>query len=118
MEPAAYEQHKTQQANTFTTIRNLVDWLDRANGTSDHETTLRVLKLVEEAGEVAQARIGQLGQNPRKGQTHTATDVADELCDLVVTALVTLHRFTDNPEQHFAAKVQRIADRALTKEQP
>jgi NTP pyrophosphatase (non-canonical NTP hydrolase) len=112
---AAYEQHKAQQAGTFAAIRRLVDWLDQANGTGDHETTLRLLKLSEEVGEVSQAYIGYVGQNPRKGQTHTATDVADELCDVIVTALVALRRFTDNPEQHLAGKLQHIADRVLAK---
>jgi hypothetical protein len=32
---------------------------------------LRMLKLQEEVGEVAQAVIGVTGQNPRKGTTHT-----------------------------------------------
>lgn len=113
----AIEAHVREQADTFTTIRRLVDWLDQKNGTGDHETTLRLLKLTEEIGEVSQAYIGYVGQNPRKGQTHTANDVADELCDVAVTALVALHRFTDNPEQHLAAKLQTIADRVLTKEQ-
>jgi NTP pyrophosphatase (non-canonical NTP hydrolase) len=114
---ATYEQHKAQQADTFAAIRRLVDWLDQANGTDEHETTLRLLKLSEEVGEVSQAYIGYVGQNPRKGQTHSAADVADELCDVAVTALVALHRFTDTPEQHFADKLQAIADRVLTKDE-
>jgi hypothetical protein len=35
----------------------------------------------------------------------------------VVTALVALHRFTDDPEKHFHAKLQRIADRAPLNEE-
>ncbi|MFC8447618.1 MazG-like family protein [Kitasatospora sp. NPDC057223] len=107
-----------QQAGTFAIIRHLVDWLDQANGTGETETARRLLKLTEEVGEVSSAYIGTVGQNPRKGVTHTNDDVADELCDVIVTAMVALHRFTDNPGQHFAAKVQHIADRVLVKEQP
>lgn len=95
------------------TIRRLVAWLDQANGTGEHETAMRLMKLTEEAGEVMQAYIGTVGQNPRKGVTHTRADVADELCDVIVTAMVALHRFTDDPEKHLAAKIQKIADRSV-----
>ncbi|NES15959.1 MULTISPECIES: MazG nucleotide pyrophosphohydrolase domain-containing protein [Micromonospora] len=66
------------------------DWLDAANGTGDTELTCRLLKLTEEAGEAAAAWIGVLGQNPRKGVTHTREDVAAELADVVFTALVAI----------------------------
>ncbi|TDC37575.1 MazG-like family protein [Micromonospora sp. KC213] len=65
-------------------------WLDAANGTGQAELTCRMLKLTEEAGEVATAWIGLLGQNPRKGVTHTRDDVAAELADVVFTALVAI----------------------------
>ncbi|MFR9780038.1 MazG-like family protein [Micromonospora sp. MS34] len=65
-------------------------WLDAANGTGDTELTCRVLKLTEEVGEAAAAWIGVLGQNPRKGATHTREDVAAELADVVFTALVAI----------------------------
>ncbi|MCX5209759.1 MazG-like family protein [Kitasatospora sp. NBC_00240] len=110
----AIERHVREQDGAFATIRRLVDWLDHANGTGEAETAMRLLKLTEEVGEVSQAYIGFVGQNPRKGQTHTRNDVADELCDVIVTALVALHAFTDDAEQHFAGKLQHIADRVLT----
>ncbi|WP_229070333.1 MazG-like family protein [Actinoplanes sp. DH11] len=65
-------------------------FLDERNGTSDLEMTLRILKLTEESGEAAQAWIGRLGQNPRKGVTHTHEQVVGELADVVFTALVAL----------------------------
>jgi NTP pyrophosphatase (non-canonical NTP hydrolase) len=65
-------------------------WLDAANGTDDAELSLRLLKVTEEAGEVASAWIGMRGQNPRKGVTHTRDDVAAELADVVITALVAI----------------------------
>lgn len=49
---------------------------------------VQLLKVQEEAGEAAAAFIGALGYNPRKGVTHKYEDVADELADVVVTALV------------------------------
>ena len=65
-------------------------WLDAANGTTDQELTCRILKVTEEAGEAAGAWIGVLGQNPRKGVTHTRADVAAELADVALTALVAI----------------------------
>jgi NTP pyrophosphatase (non-canonical NTP hydrolase) len=97
----------------WSTISDLVAWLDRLNGASEQETALRLMKLTEETGEVAQAYIGYTGQNPRKGITHTRHDVADELCDVIVTAMVALHRFAEDPAKHFAGKIQHIANRSL-----
>ncbi|MEU6206254.1 MazG-like family protein [Micromonospora musae] len=74
----------------WATARAFRAWLDAANGTGDAELTCRVLKLTEEAGEVAGAWIGLLGQNPRKGVTHTRDDVAAELADVAFTALVAI----------------------------
>ncbi len=74
----------------WNTARTARGWLDAANGTGDTELTCRLLKLTEEAGEVAAAWIGTLGQNPRKGVTHTREDVAAELADVVFTALVAI----------------------------
>ncbi|SCF44055.1 NTP pyrophosphatase, house-cleaning of non-canonical NTPs [Micromonospora matsumotoense] len=65
-------------------------WLDAANGTDQTELTCRILKLTEEAGEAAGAWIGVLGQNPRKGVTHSHEEVAAELADVVFTALVAI----------------------------
>ena len=98
----------------WTTIRELTAWLDETNGRSPQETTLRILKITEEAGEVAQAWIGVQGQNPRKGVTHTAADVADELCDVIVTALVALTSVVDDPAGHWNAKLAKIAARPRT----
>jgi NTP pyrophosphatase (non-canonical NTP hydrolase) len=65
-------------------------WLDSANGTDVHELTCRILKVTEEAGEAAGAWIGVIGQNPRKGVTHTHDEVAGELADVALTALVAI----------------------------
>lgn len=94
------------------TIRDLVAWLDHENGRSRQEITLRLLKITEEAGEAAQAWIGVMGQNPRKGFTHTLPDVADELCDVIVTAAVALASIVDDPAGHLDAKLAKIAARS------
>ncbi|WP_199239550.1 MazG-like family protein [Streptomyces sp. ICBB 8177] len=81
--------------------RRVNAWLDSRNPDDAQETALRLLKIGEEAGEAFQAYIGASGQNPRKGVTHTPSDVAVELCDVIVAAAVALHRFTEDPEDTF-----------------
>lgn len=97
--------------DTWPTIAALTEWLDEANGRDPHQTAMRLMKLSEEVGEVTEAYIGMVGQNPRKGVTHSASDVADELCDVIVTAMVALGSFADDPEQHLATKLAKIAAR-------
>jgi NTP pyrophosphatase (non-canonical NTP hydrolase) len=101
----------------WSTIRDLVAWLDSQNGSSPQEITLRLLKISEEAGEVAQAWIGVQGQNPRKGVTHSTADVADELCDVIVTAAVALATLAGDPAAHLDAKLAKIAARPRTPKQ-
>jgi hypothetical protein len=49
---------------------------------------VQALKVGEEAGELAQAVLGHLGENPRKGVTHTTEDVLHEAIDVALSALV------------------------------
>lgn len=74
---------------------------------------LRMLKLQEEVGEVAQAVIGATGSNPRKGTTHTWDDVQSELCDVVITALIALRILTPDAPEVFAAHLAGVRERAL-----
>ncbi|MFJ6663923.1 MULTISPECIES: MazG-like family protein [unclassified Streptomyces] len=74
---------------------------------------LRILKLSEETGEVAEAVIGATGQNPRKGVTHTWDDVQAELCDVVITALVALRTLTPEAGEVFERHLRRVRDRPL-----
>ena len=73
-----------------TAVRASVEWLDAANGRDQASITFRILKLVEEAGEAASAWIGVTGGNPRKGVTHTTDDVAAELADVALAALIAI----------------------------
>ncbi|RSS37960.1 hypothetical protein EF902_31560 [Streptomyces sp. WAC05858] len=91
--------------------RQSAAWLDAANGRGEHETAMRLMKLVEETGEVMQAYIGMVGQNPRKGITHKPEDVAAEVCDVILSAAVALHRFVDDPEQAMAEHAARVVAR-------
>lgn len=89
----------------------IVAALDTANGPSEHETAMRLIKVVEEAGEASAAYIGMTGQNPRKGTTHTPADVADELCDVIIAAAVALHAFTTAPPVVLESKLHAAARR-------
>ncbi|MFF6976240.1 MazG-like family protein [Streptomyces sp. NPDC008343] len=89
----------------------IVTALNTANGTGEHETAMRLMKVIEEAGEASAAYIGVTGQNPRKGVTHTAADVADELCDVIIAAAVALHAFTGTPPAVLDAKLHAAARR-------
>lgn len=99
---------------TWKTISDLVGWLDE-NSKLDAETEkmMRVWKIFEEAGEVAQAVTGMTGQNPRKGLTHTEEDVQAELCDVIFTGMVALLSRTPDAPQVFAKRLEYVAGRVL-----
>jgi hypothetical protein len=100
----------------WATIALLTAWLDNHNGSSTPETALRLMKVQEEAGEVAAAWIGVTGQNPRKGVTHDVADVVSELCDVIVAAMVAVTTLTRDPANHFAWKLAEIAGLRLDTE--
>ena len=95
----------------WTAVRDAREWLDRSNGTLPLELTCRILKMTEEAGEAAQAWIGALGQNPRKGVTHTREQVAAELADVAFTALVAIASLGLDPDRTLAACAAKVRDR-------
>ncbi|GCB49591.1 MazG-like family protein [Streptomyces sp. NL15-2K] len=75
---------------------------------------LQVLKIGEEFGEAAQAFIGATGTNPRKGTSHTWDDVTAEVCDVIVTSMVTLHRLgVPDPAAVFTEHLKRAAARTF-----
>jgi NTP pyrophosphatase (non-canonical NTP hydrolase) len=101
--------------NLFDDIADITAWLDDANPSDAHEDSMRVLKLVEEAGEAAAAYIGMVGQNPRKGVTHTMDDLTRELADVAITALCAIQHFTHSSTVTrgiVASKVQGIVVRS------
>ncbi|RJL24473.1 MazG-like family protein [Bailinhaonella thermotolerans] len=96
-------------------IAELTAWLDAANPRTDHEVAMRIMKIGEEYGEAAAAYIGVTGQNPRKGVHATPDDLAAELCDVAVTALVALTTVTGGPgpaEHRLHAHLARLLARA------
>ncbi|WP_406359035.1 MULTISPECIES: MazG-like family protein [Streptomyces] len=96
-------------------VDGLHAWLDAHGAVDGREALLlRILKLSEEVGEVAQAVIGATGQNPRKGGiTHSWDDVGAELCDVALTALVALRSLTPDAGEVFTRHVAKVAARSL-----
>ena len=104
----------TTMAPTWDTVGRLHAWLDaKSDLPPQQETLLRMLKLSEEVGEVAQAIIGATGQNPRKGHTHSWQDVESELCDVIITAMVALRTLTPDASEVFEAHLGGVAERSL-----
>ncbi|WP_338778078.1 MazG-like family protein [Streptomyces sp. DG1A-41] len=105
--------HTPPAPELWATIDTLWEWLDSHRPIEGREgMLLRILKLSEEVGEVAEAVIGATGQNPRKGVTHTWDDVQSELCDVVITALVALRTLTPQAREVFARHLERVAQRS------
>ena len=101
-------------STAWDTIDRLAEWIS-GGSTLPPETQrlLQLLKLQEEVGEVAEAVIGALGQNPRKGFSHSWDDVTDEVCDVIVTAMVALTRLAPDARAAFAERLARIEARVL-----
>jgi hypothetical protein len=94
-------------------VARYVMWLDAANGRSPHETAARIMKITEEAGEAVAAYFGVTGANPRKGVTATPEDLAGELCDVVLAALVALATVTGGTPQAESCLAGHVAGRAV-----
>ncbi len=126
--------HGLNSWDLFTDIAAINQWIERANGDSEHENSMRVMKIGEEIGEVREdhlevmlaaldvkygraiaAYIGMTGQNPRKGVTHSKSDLCLELADVAITALAALEHFTGSPvisKGYMASKIGSIITRA------
>ncbi|GGW54620.1 hypothetical protein GCM10010340_36640 [Streptomyces griseoloalbus] len=101
-------------ADPWESIDDLCGWLDAKRPVDGPDgLLLRILKLSEEVGEVAEAVIGATGQNPRKGTTHTWDDVQSELCDVAVTALVALRTLTPDAREVFTRHLAQVTRRSL-----
>ena len=85
-------------------------WLD---STYSHELPTevylwrRIAKVNEEGGEVIEALLGYLGENPRKGKTHTLDDVVGELLDVAFAALGAVEHITGNTGESTGLLLQK-----------
>ncbi|MEU2514371.1 MazG-like family protein [Streptomyces syringium] len=101
---------------TWDTVEQLVDWLDAESTVSPEVARLlRVLKISEEAGEVAEAIHGVIGSNPRKGNSDTWDDVRSELCDVIITSMVALKTITPDAAKVFGERLAWVAERSLNR---
>ncbi|MGA5287957.1 MazG-like family protein [Streptomyces pseudogriseolus] len=98
--------------DTWTTIARLATRLEEHSTLPrEQRVLLQLLKIQEEAGEVAEAVIGAMGQNPRKGFSHTWEEVEAEICDVIVTGMVALMRMNAHAPEVFATHLDRIRHR-------
>ncbi len=117
--PATAPDTTTPSDDPWAAIDALCAWLDGNRPVGGPEgVLLRMLKLSEEVGEVAEAVIGATGQNPRKGVTHTWEDVQAELCDVVITALIALRTLTPDAREVFTRHLARVTERSLGPDSP
>jgi hypothetical protein len=96
------------------------EWLDNSPNYAglDQEAHdwRRIAKVVEESGEAFTAFTGTLGENPRKGVTHTLEDVKKELFDVAFSALGAVEHLNGNKGgtlEAFLGHVDYVHTRAL-----
>ncbi len=77
---------------------------------------IRILKLTEEVGEVAEAFIGLKGLNPRKGVCRSRDDLLAELADVIITAAVAMAGLTEGDvgeaREHVTRRLRAVTGRA------
>jgi NTP pyrophosphatase (non-canonical NTP hydrolase) len=73
--------------------------------------TVQFLKIQEELGEVAEAWIGCLGLNPRKGFTHNFEDVVMELADVANTAIIAIQMMGFEPDNILRMQAAKAEER-------
>jgi NTP pyrophosphatase (non-canonical NTP hydrolase) len=81
----------------------------------DVPVEVRLLKLTEEVGEVADAFIGMRGLNRRKGVCRTRDDLLAELADVIITAAVAMSGVTgdvDEARSHLERRLAAVTERA------
>ena len=81
----------------------------------DVSAEVRLLKLTEEVGEVAEAFIGMHGLKGRKGVCRTRSDLLDELADVIIAAAVAMSGGTGDVEEareHLERRLAAVTERA------
>ena len=71
---------------------------------------IRILKITEEVGEVAEAFIGVRGLNSRKGVCRSREDLLDEIADVIITAAVAMSAAADKSANEAAVHLERRLD--------
>lgn len=109
------EHHKdTMTGELWGRVDQLKTWLDEnADPAIGDVRVWRVLKISEEVGEVSEAMHGAMAANPRKGASHTWSDVNKELCDVIVTAMVALASCTPDAEKILDDRLEALVNRVI-----
>jgi hypothetical protein len=94
-------------------IARTVAGLDAANGRSPQETAVRVMKIAKETGEAMAAYIGPAGASPRKGTAGSPDNLAGELCDVVLAALIALATVVGGTSQAESRLARHVAAHAV-----
>lgn len=71
----------------ITSISNLIDSTYPAGLDPEAAMWRRCVKVTEESGEVTEALLGMIGENPRKGFSHDLDAVIHELLDTALAAM-------------------------------
>jgi hypothetical protein len=102
-------EHTAQVLDMGDQVAEVSAWIDRHNTamTPTEHLWSRVGKIGEEAGEVVAAMLGMLGENPRKGVTHSRGDVEAELLDVACCALAAVEHLYGND----GSSVGRLANK-------
>jgi hypothetical protein len=107
-------------SNTNLELAAISEWIDTSVSYRgiDEEAHLvrRCAKAGEEFGEMLRALYGSLGENPRKGVTHTRAHLEKELLDIAVAALGAVEHLYGNTGVAMAflnAHIHSTATRAV-----
>lgn len=114
-----YKIFMTNPSDAANYLAKFSNWIDTSPGYAniDPEAHLsrRVTKTGQEFGEALEAMYGSLGENPRKGVTHTQEDLIYELLDTANAALGAVEYITGNQATALAllfAHIEKVARRA------
>ena len=110
-----------RRRDLFAQVADITDRLNASGPAGPHGACVRLFTLVDMAGKAAAAYIGMVGQNPRKGITHTLEDLLGALADVSVAALCAMQHLTGEEKVTravLAAKVQRIISCSQIRQRP
>ena len=87
------------------------DYHRRLGRSIEHIRTIQMIKLATEVGEALQEFEGTHDYNPRKGTYGSDEKVAQELGDVIGTAMVSLFLFCSDPEKVSEDTVEKFHSR-------
>lgn len=96
-------------------IRDLRQGLDRHLRPADDPIAISLLKIGEEYGEATSAYIGAAGLSARKGTYASHEDIADELTDVIITAMIALDTVTQSVDEDDPGACRAAFDARLAK---